>query len=91
VTLQPLESNGMRGYVVRYYPANGMKLAIIVDHDLSTARILLWRAATSHWTQKPKRVPLTVLSALTADEKREYRVRIACAFAAAPKSARAYV
>lgn len=73
----------MCGYVVRYYPANGMKLAIVVDHDLVSARIRLWRAATSRWTSKPERVPLSALSALTVAEKYEYRARIANAIDAA--------
>jgi hypothetical protein len=93
VTLSPLEPNGMRGYIVRYYPANGMKLAIVVGHDLVTARILLWRAATKRWTAKPKRVALTDLSSLTVAERAEYSARIATAIADARNRVRmrAYV
>ncbi len=67
--LLPLEHNGMRGYLVRYLGTTGFKLAAIVDHDLKTARVLLWRATAQCWTKKPKRVELAQLASLAPDER----------------------
>lgn len=64
-----IDSQGLRGYVLRYLGAPDFKLAMIVGYEGMSTCVRFWSSAKRRWSKSIKQVRMEDLAPLTEEEK----------------------